>query len=251
VVDVENSKWRTPLHLAFTPPNGTYCASKFGGVNSLGVAKADRPEDIQIDSDWIRPGNEQHRKEIVLMLIDEGADVNRVDFHNYSPLHYAAIWGWAEVVEALADKGANLEQVNVVGDNILTLACQYNHLEVVEYIVEHTSVGVNARNAEGNTALFVAIEHDLIDIVECLLAYEADVNAVNYAKKTPLKLACAKQNTEIAHMLLDFKCQVRQMRIRATTKLTLYYSIRIRTFFARRSGERVHSICSRERRWTK
>jgi len=151
------------------------------------------------------------RINIALCLIDEGADVNKLDFHDYSPLHYAAMWGWVEVMEALIEKGASLEQINVVGDNVLLIACQYNHLNVVEFLCEHhpKTVGVNSRNAEGNTALFIAIENENVDICECLLAYEADVNMVNYAKKTPLKLACKAQNTEIAHMLLDFKCQRR------------------------------------------
>ena len=123
-------------------------------------------KDIQIDSDWIRPGEEKDRIDTVLMLIDEGADVNKLDFHNYSPLHYAAMWGWVEVMEALVEKGADLEQVNVVGDNVLLLACQYEHLNVVEYICEKTEISINARNAEGNTALFVAIDKGNVDIVE-------------------------------------------------------------------------------------
>ena len=59
VADVENAKWRTPLHLAFTNPSGTYCASRFGGLTLAGVPKAERPEDIVIDSDWVRPGTDK------------------------------------------------------------------------------------------------------------------------------------------------------------------------------------------------
>jgi len=90
------------------------------------------------------------------------------------------------------------------------LAVKHNHLEVVEYLVEETAVGINAKNSDGNTALFLAIINENVDIVECLLSYDADVNALNYAKKTPLKLACASQNTEIAHLCLDFKAQRRK-----------------------------------------
>ena len=136
VVDVENAKWRTPLHLAFTPPSATFSAARWGGLRPDGVPKSERPEEIQIDSDWIKPGNENHRKEIVKILVEEGADVNKLDFHNYSPLYYAVIWGWTEICEYLVEKGADIEQIDIVGDNCLMLACKHNHLDVVEYLVE-------------------------------------------------------------------------------------------------------------------
>ena len=53
------------------------------------------------------------------------------------------------------------------------LACKHNHLEVVEFLVENTEISINARNAEGNTALFIAVENGNLDICECLMAYEA------------------------------------------------------------------------------
>lgn len=210
VTDVENSKWRTPLILAFTPPSGTYCAAKYGGLNKAGLPKADRPDEIQIDSDWIKPGGDEERKNIVKLLVDEGADVNKLDFHNYTPLHFAVIWGWTDIVEYLIEKGAEVEAVDILGDNCLILACKHNHLETVEWLVENTDIQINARNSEGDTALFIAIANNNIDIIECLLAYDADPNAVNYSKKTPLKMACQGQRTEITHMLLDFKAQRRK-----------------------------------------
>ncbi len=210
VVDVENSKWRTPLMLVFTPPSGSFCAARWGGLDENGVPKSERPEEIQLDSDWIRPGMDAERKQIVEILVEEGADVNKLDFHNYNPLHYACVWGWVDIVEYLIEKGANVEQIDVLGENCLMMAVKHNHLEVVEFLVENTNISVNARNSEGNTALFLAIFNENVDICECLMSYDADVNAMNYAKKTPLKVACASQNAEITHMLLDFKAQRRK-----------------------------------------
>jgi len=65
VTDVENSKWRSPLILAFTPPSGTFCAAKFGGLDETGRAKSERPEEIQLESDWIKPGMVEERKKII------------------------------------------------------------------------------------------------------------------------------------------------------------------------------------------
>ena len=45
-------------------------------------------------------------------MVEKGqADVNKLDFHNYSPLHYAVIWGWDDIVEYLVEKGADIEQL--------------------------------------------------------------------------------------------------------------------------------------------
>mmetsp|Transcript_24607 Transcript_24607/g.46233 ORF Transcript_24607/g.46233 Transcript_24607/m.46233 type:complete len:473 (+) Transcript_24607:180-1598(+) len=223
VADVENAKWRTPLHLAFTPPSATFSASRWGGLRPSGIPKSEKPEDIEIASDWIQPGGEKERKEIINILVEKGqADVNKLDFHNYSPLHYAVIWGWDDIVEYLVEKGADIEQLDIVGDNCLMLACKHNHLTVVEWLVENTEISVNSRNAEGNTALFIAVENGNLDICECLLSYDADVNAVNYSKKTPLKIACASQHTELAHMLLDFKAQRRRSAIALLEGSALY-----------------------------
>ena len=115
VTDVDNSKWRTPLILAFTPPSGTYCAARYGGLNNKGLPKAERPEEIQIDSDWVKPGDDEDRRKIVRLLIDEGADVNKIDFHNYTALHYAVIWGWVDIVEYLIEKGAEVRWGGVWG----------------------------------------------------------------------------------------------------------------------------------------
>ena len=138
------------------------------------------------------------------------ADVNKLDFHNYSPLLFAVIWGWLDIVKLLLDKGAKVDQVDVVGETCLMLAVKHNHLDVVEFLVEETDIGINSKNSDGSTALVLAINNENVDICECLLAYDADPNALNYAKKTPLKLACAAQSTEIAHLLLDFKAQRRK-----------------------------------------
>jgi len=103
VVDVENSKWRSPLHLAFTPPTGTYCAAKFGGLDENGVPRCERPEEIQLASDWILPGMDEERKQIIRTLVEMGdADVNKLDFHNYSPLLFAVVWGWCDIIQVSA-----------------------------------------------------------------------------------------------------------------------------------------------------
>ena len=211
IVDIENTKGRTPLMLAFTPPSATFSAGKGAGLDSVsGLPIVERPEEVTVASDWIKPGSEKQRQDIVLLLIREGADVNKLDYHNYSSLHVATIWGWLAVVKVLLDKGANPEAIDVLGSSPLHLSCVYNRLAIAEHLITETGVTINARNVNGDTPLFVAVRNQNLDIVECLLAYDADVNDVNYEKLTPLKIACKSQNVSMTHMLLDFKVQRRK-----------------------------------------
>ena len=104
--NAENNKWRTPLHVVFTPPQETYCARKIG-VHDDGLPKGEKPEGVTIDSDWIRPGTERHRMQVIELLIDKGANIHQMDYHDHSPLHYACVWGWVDTVELLLEKGAD------------------------------------------------------------------------------------------------------------------------------------------------
>ena len=40
-----------------------------------------------------KPGGPRSREAIVKMLLDNGADVNDADFHGFTPIHFASIWG--------------------------------------------------------------------------------------------------------------------------------------------------------------
>ena len=53
-----------------------------------------RPESIPVPTDWVAPGRAGERQDIIRILVENGADVNRKDLHDYTPLHLACMWGW-------------------------------------------------------------------------------------------------------------------------------------------------------------
>ena len=118
---------------------------------------SEKPEGIQVDSDWIKPGSAQERQELIQLLVDQGANVNLLDFHDYSPLHYACIWGWLETVKLFLEESADISQTNVMGQNALMVATEYGHLEIVEFLLEETDISIEAKNVDGETALFYPI----------------------------------------------------------------------------------------------
>ncbi|XP_046582740.1 ankyrin repeat and KH domain-containing protein 1-like isoform X2 [Haliotis rubra] len=130
------------------------------------------------------------RSDVVEFLVGRGADVSLVDSTSNNVLYYACIGGdletvklivsWnvldinsrgdysrtpvmkaarnghSDVVEFLVGRGADVSLVDRFGDNVLHSACIGGDLETVKLIVSHKVVDVNARNNNGETAVYLA-----------------------------------------------------------------------------------------------
>jgi ankyrin repeat protein len=59
------------------------------------------------------------------------------------------------------------------------------------------NVDVNALDADGQTALILAIQHNHVEIVRALLAHGANPNTANSRGFTPLRAARARNNLAI------------------------------------------------------
>ena len=100
--------------------------------------------------------------EMMRLLLNNGADVNKLDDAREAPLHIAARRKMYKVIELLLAQGAN----------------------------------PNLQGRDGNTALHLAVlcplypygESETIDIIELLIRGGANVNARNHKGKTPLGL---------------------------------------------------------------
>ena len=52
----------------------------------------------QQSRDFLKPGGPNARQELVNIVISHGANVNEKDYQEYTPLHYACMWGWVNSV---------------------------------------------------------------------------------------------------------------------------------------------------------
>jgi ankyrin repeat protein len=77
------------------------------------------------------------RKEVVELLIAQGADVNAKSFLGYTPLHQAAVFGQKKVVELLITKGADVNAKANDGKTPLNWAIGSDETEIADLLRKH------------------------------------------------------------------------------------------------------------------
>ena len=160
---------------------------------------------------------------ILELLVASGADVNARNKDGVSPLLIAVQKRNFAHVKFYADRGADINSADKAGDTPLTLAFKdgqamlemlvnrtnaFSHdsngntplhtaiivgaqIEQIRYLVSLTD-DINARNKDGNNALYLAVERNNKKIGELLLAKNADIFSTNNANDSPLHLALKK-----------------------------------------------------------
>ncbi|QNL97309.1 ankyrin repeat domain-containing protein [Treponema sp. Marseille-Q4132] len=126
----------------------------------------------------------------VKFYAERGADINSADRSGTTPLSLALKDGQA-MLEMLVNR-ANALSHDSNGNTPLHTAVIVNaSIEQIRYLVSLTD-DINARNKDGNNALYLAVERNNKKIGELLLAKNADIFSTNNANDSPLHLALKK-----------------------------------------------------------
>jgi ankyrin repeat protein len=178
--------------MCFSPPTATFLGQKFG-VDEEGTPNNERPDGIESPADWIKPGGPKSRERCIDLCLKAGADPNVKDFHDFTPLHYAAMWGWTPACKLLLRRGADINATNLTGRTPLMFAVEGYHSKTVKFLANYGDPDTNELNiadADGQTALLMAMDmgDDGLDMIETLVDAGADVNMMNHKKKTPLHI---------------------------------------------------------------
>jgi ankyrin repeat protein len=139
----------------------------------------------------------------VKKLLADGARVSQADVSGRTPLVVAIESGHAEVVRCLLDAGANLNRVDKFGNTVLDLAFHgiQSKEAVVRCLLER---GMDPNTGNQWPPLFSASRKGHTSVVQCLLEYGADVQAVaKYSGNSALHFASEEGHAEVAQLLLS------------------------------------------------
>ena len=162
--------------------------------------------------------------ELVQLLIDRKADIEHKDKKGQTPLLLASYQGHSSTVRILLDSGADIEaQSDRTKDTALAVACSAGRQEVVEILVARNA-NLEHRNLSDYTPLSLAASAGHVTIIRLLLDHGADINSRSGSKLgiSPLMLASMNGHVQAVQTLLDRGSDVNaQIETNRNTALTL------------------------------
>lgn len=175
-----------------------HCAVRANAVECLQVFIA---EGVDVNSIEPSGANAVHlaadlgmTKCLEILLNSKDVDVNsrtRIRDKESTALHLAADEGNVECVDLLLSKGADTKLKNHRGFTALHLAARSSSLECVESLLRNGNADPNAEDYDKRTPLHAAIgkSESAFDIIETLISWGANVNQKDEYGFTPLHLA--------------------------------------------------------------
>ena len=86
------------------------------------------------------------------------------------------------------------------------MAVEFNHVEILEYLLKQVDLQINAADTDGYTAITMSVEKSggagMLS-TEMLLKSKADPNLQTARRKTPLKIACNAQDLPMVNLLMN------------------------------------------------
>ena len=107
------------------------------------------------------------------------------------------------VLEMPGDLDINMTHSQDHGRTALMLAAQKGHLEMIDILLKHPSIGIDMQDAYGATAILLAVREGHFDIVERLLKANTNIEIVDFqVGRSALRCAAERDSAKIVALLL-------------------------------------------------
>jgi ankyrin repeat protein len=224
-------------------------ACEHGDAKAVAQLVKEKPQLMYVrrTTDGATPLHLAKNAAVAAVLLDNGADIEATDTQNKdTPLHWALdreLWGGkSDTAAYLIDQGAQTDDIlclcslgdlakikavvqkdpslvnfvripeDILGGTPLQVAVEYDHNEVVEFLLDH---GANVNAVRDTSALHYAAWFDRIDIAKTLLAHGAKLEIIERQyHETPLGWAVYGGQTKMVKFLLSRGAKAREMDVR-------------------------------------
>jgi uncharacterized protein len=109
---------------------------------------------------------DQNIKEVDSYLA-QGEDINKSNRYGFTPLIYAAYYGYYPMAKFLCKKGADVNRQNNEGQTALLYAAYYNHVSIAKVLLEY-GADPNIVNNQGYNAYEYAKKYEFNDMLKLL-----------------------------------------------------------------------------------
>ncbi|XP_076873728.1 ankyrin repeat and SOCS box protein 2-like isoform X2 [Brachyhypopomus gauderio] len=146
---------------------------------------------------------EKENLEIVAMLLNHRAAVNKNCIQGWTALHEAVCRNNVEICEMLVKAGAKVSIPNIYGITPIFVAAQSGRIDALRFLLKN-GADINSQAADGATALYEACKNGHAHIVEFLLSQNADANKQGKTGLLPIHIAAQRGND--SNDLLTYGC---------------------------------------------
>lgn len=122
-----------------------------------------------------------------------------------SPAHYAATHNKVNMLAELFKFNNKIGHIHDIKTKLTPLhaAAKVGTMEAANWLLENDAKVCDFQDADGNTALHLAVTHNHPKIVIALLEHGANFNIQNSDQKTALQLAAESNNDQIVRLLMQ------------------------------------------------
>ena len=137
-----------------------------------------------------------------------------------TPLYYATLCNFYDLAKHLLV--TRPENINARGGRYIWAihaALYKEHVQIARLLITSPGADLNLRDDDDSTPLHVASESGRFDLVELLLDYKANVNAMKSGHSPPLFAALKSENLKVIQLLLDRGADVNVQDKKGSTPL--------------------------------
>lgn len=173
---------------------------------------------------------DKNDSEIVKILINNGAKITNSN-SRMSPLIYACVKSKTDIVKTLIESGSNIDEKIYLDESPITLACEDGYTEIVKLLID-AGADINTQAFLDWTPLMKAVKYRHLEVVKLLLSNpKININIKNYERLTAYNIAVEEHYPEIVNIfkekINEFKKEIYEAIRLQNLDLFKYYLLKI------------------------